>query len=172
MVRRQVHQFDLYPMVVDERHQAFHELRTGTGDLGTIVEFDVETFDTWMDRFALLPPEFQAIGDEVAGLFGMAKEEPRLLDRHRAAMQFEYAKRDQQGVGRHIMIESLDRLRSPCQALTGEGADFDFGFGIDGDAERVRLARRQDTDALDVLEDRVGFGNFFSGRVFKTRRSR
>jgi len=172
MVRRQVHQFDRDPVAIHELHQAFHELRAGTGDLGTIIEFDVQSLDAPMNRFSLVPPVLEAIGDEVAGLFRMAEEEPRLLDRHRAAIQLQHAQRNQQGVGRQVVIEGLHGFGAAGLTATGELADFDFRLGIEGDSQRVRFVRSPGTGGLDVLEDRVGFGNFFSGRVFKTRRSR
>ena len=69
MVRWQVDQFDLDLVMIHELHQAFHELRARTADFGTIVEFDVETLDTRMNRFPLVPPLIEAIGDEIAGIF-------------------------------------------------------------------------------------------------------
>ncbi len=94
------------------------------------------------------------------------------MNRRRATIQFEYAQRDQQGVGRHVVINGLHGLGAACLAVTGEFADLDFRFGIDGDSQRVRVGRRLGTGGLDVLEDRVGFGYFFSGRVLRTRRRR
>lgn len=94
------------------------------------------------------------------------------MDRLGPAIQFEYAQRDQQGVGRHVVINGLHGFGTACLAVPGEFADFDFRFGIDGDSQRVRVGCRLGTGGLDVLEDRVGFGDFFSGRVLRTRRSR
>jgi hypothetical protein len=70
------------------------------------------------------------------------------------------------------VIEGFHRFDAACLAAAGEVADFDFRLGIDGDSERVRIGRRLGTGGVDVLENRVGFGNFFSGRVLRTRRSR
>ena len=94
------------------------------------------------------------------------------MDRLRPAIQFEYAQRDQQGVGRHVVINGLHGFDAPCRAFPGKFADLDFRFGIDGNSQRVRVGRRLGTGGLDVVEDGVGFGNFFSGRALRTRRSR
>ena len=102
----------------------------------------------------------------------MAEDKHRLLDRLRPAIQFEDAQRDQQSVGRHVVIDGLQGFGAACLAVAGEFADLDFRFRIDGDSQRVRVGCRLDPSGLDVLEDRVGFGNFFSGRALRTRRSR
>jgi hypothetical protein len=70
------------------------------------------------------------------------------------------------------VIDGLHGLGAACLAMAGEVADLDFRFGIEGDSQRVRVGRGLGTGVLDVVEDRVGFGNFFSGRVLRTRRSR
>jgi hypothetical protein len=70
------------------------------------------------------------------------------------------------------VIQGLHGLGTACLAVAGEFADLDFRFGIDGDSQRVWVGYRLGTGGLDVLEDRVGFGNFFSGLVLRTRRSR
>ena len=102
----------------------------------------------------------------------MAEDEHGLLNRLRAAIQFEDAQRDQHGIGRQVVIHGLDGFGAACLAVAGECADLDFRFGIDGDSQRVRVGRRLGTGGVDVVEDGVGFGNFFSGRVLRTRRSR
>ena len=102
----------------------------------------------------------------------MAEHEHRLVDRDRAAIQFEDAERNQNGLGRHVVIEGFQRFGRTRFTAAGERADLDFGLGIAGDPQRVRLGRRPGAGALDALEDGVGFGDFFSGRAFKTRRSR
>ena len=87
-------------------------------------------------------------------------------------MHREQAKRDQQGFGRQVVIDSLQGLSPTCFAASGEVADFDCRLGIDGDSECVRFIHRPSAGGLDVLKDRVGLGNLFSGRAFWTRRSR
>jgi len=103
---------------------------------------------------------------------GYAEDEHRLLDRFRPAIQFEDAKRDQQSLGRHVVIDGLHRFGTTCLAAAGEFADLNFRLGVDRDSQRVRSGRCLGTGRCDVLEDRVGFGNFFSGRVLRTRRRR
>ena len=172
VVRRQVRQFDLYLMAVAEFYQTLQELRARTGDFRTIIEFDMESLYAGMDDFPLVPPAFEAIGDEVAGFFGTTEEEPRLLDRYRPAIHLEYAERDQEGFGRHVMIEGLYRRRPACLAAPAKSADLDFRLGVDGDSQGVGVVRRAPAGFLDVVEDGVGLGNFFSGRALRTRRSR
>ena len=70
------------------------------------------------------------------------------------------------------MIDGLNGFGATCRAAAGEVADLDFRLGIDGDSQRVRSGRRLGTGGMDVVEDRVGFGEFFWGRVLRTRRSR
>jgi hypothetical protein len=88
------------------------------------------------------------------------------MDRLRPAIQFEDAQRHQQGFGRHVVIDGLHRLGAPRLAVTREFADLDLGLGVDGDSQPVGIGRRLVAGALDVSEDRVGLGDFFSGRVF------
>jgi hypothetical protein len=141
MVRRQVHQFDYDPVAIHELHHAFHELRAGTADLGAIIEFDVESLDAQVDRFSLVPPLFETIGDEVAGFFRMAEDEKRLMDRHIPAIQLEHAKWNQQGVRGHVVIEGFHGFGPACLTVTGEFADFDLRFGIEGNSQGVRVVR-------------------------------
>ena len=172
MVGRQVHQFDRHRVAVDELHHPLHELRPTTGDLRTVVEFDVQSPDAGVGRLTLGPPLFEAVGDEVAGLARMSEEEPRLVDRPLAATCLQHSQRDQRGLGRHVVVERLHRLGPACPAAAAEFADFDFRLGIEGDPQRFRVARGPGPGGVDVGEDRVGLGNFFSGRALRTRRSR
>jgi hypothetical protein len=70
------------------------------------------------------------------------------------------------------MIDGLDGVGAAGRARAGEGADLNFRFGIDGNSQRVRVGRRRDPGGLDVVEDGVGLGDFFSGRALRTRRRR
>jgi hypothetical protein len=94
----------------------------------------VNLVDADIDRFPLAPPLFETIRDEVAGLFRVAEQEPRLLDGNRTAVQLEQAKRHQHGFGGHVVIDSLQGLSPTSFAAPGEVADFDFSLGIKGDA--------------------------------------
>ena len=60
----------------------------------------------------------------------------------------------------HRVIAGLDGFGAAGIAATREVADLDFGLGIDGDSQRVRFGGAG-AGVLDVLEDRVRFGNFF-----------
>lgn len=73
VVWRQVDQLDLESMPIGERDKPFHELGAATGNFRTIVEFDLQACDAGVGRFSLAPPLIQTIGDEVAGLPGMAE---------------------------------------------------------------------------------------------------
>jgi hypothetical protein len=64
----------------------------------------------------------------------VAEDEHRLMDRFRPAIQFEYAQRNQQGIGRHVVINGLHGFGAACLAVAAEFADFDFRLGIDGDS--------------------------------------
>jgi hypothetical protein len=70
------------------------------------------------------------------------------------------------------VVEGFDRLGPAGFAAAGEFADLDLGLGVEGDPQGVGLGGRPGAGVPDVLEDRVGLGNFFSGRAFWTRRSR
>ena len=94
------------------------------------------------------------------------------MDRHGTTIQLQHAKRYQQSVGRHVVIEGFQGFTATCLTAPGEVADFDFRLGIEGDSQGVWFAGGSNAGILDVLEDRVGFGDFFSGRVLRTRRSR
>ena len=172
VVRRQIHQFDLDLVAIGEPDQTVHELGPGTADLRAVVEFDVQPLDTGMNGLPLLPPALEAVGDEVAGLLRVPEKEQGLVDLLRPAVQFENSERNQKGVGRHVVIERPDRSGSAGFAASGEVADFDLGLGVDGDPQGVGVGRCPGAGFADVFEDRVGLGDFFSGRVLSTRRRR
>ena len=94
------------------------------------------------------------------------------MDRLRAAIQFKDAQRDQQGFGRHVVIDDLHGFEAARRAAAGEVADLDFRLGINGDSQRIGVGCRFGTGVLDVLENGIRFGNFFSGLVLRTRRRR
>ena len=89
-----------------------------------------------------------------------------------SAIEFEYAEGDQQSLGGHVVIERGHRFGSAGLAAPRKFVDFDFGLGIEGNPQGVRLVRGAAAGFAEVLEDGVGFGNFFSGRAFWTRRRR
>jgi hypothetical protein len=72
----------------------------------------------------------------------------------------------------HVVIGRTYRFLPPGHATPREGADLHFGLGIDRDAQRFRVLRGVRVDLPQVLEDGVGFGNFFLGSVLRTRRNR
>ena len=102
----------------------------------------------------------------------MPEKEQGLVDLLRPAVQFENSERDQEGLGRQVVIERPDRSGSAGFAASGEVADLDLGLGVDGDPQGVGGGRCPGAGFPDVLEDRVGLGDFFSGRALSTRRRR
>jgi hypothetical protein len=70
------------------------------------------------------------------------------------------------------MIGRTHGFTPPRQAAPSEGADLHLGLGGDRDTERFRVLRGWRVDLPQVVEERVGLGNFFLGSVFRTRRKR
>ena len=75
-------------------------------------------------------------------------------------------------VGMHVVIGRSHGLLAASHATSRKLPDLNLGLGIQGNPKRSRLLGRLRVNVLQVLEDRVGFGNFFSGRALRTRRSR
>jgi hypothetical protein len=61
----------------------------------------------------------------------------------------------------HVVIDGLNQLRAACHAAARKFVDLDFGFRIERDAERFRIAGSVCVNLLQVREDGVGFGKFF-----------
>jgi hypothetical protein len=61
----------------------------------------------------------------------------------------------------HVVIDGLHHLRAAGHAATRKFADLYFGFRIERDAKRFRIAGGLCVKELQVLEDGVGFGKFF-----------
>jgi hypothetical protein len=56
VVRRIVDQLNVHTSPVGELHQTVHELCSGTTDFGTIVQIDLNSFDTAMHLTSAVPP--------------------------------------------------------------------------------------------------------------------
>ena len=166
VVRRQVRQFHRHPVPVREPHHAVQELRPRAGDLGAVVQLDVQPPDAAVGHLPFVPPEVQPVGQEVARLLRVAEQEPRLVDRHRPAVHLQNPERDQDGPGSHVVVERLHRFRRPALAAAGEVAHLHLRLGVDGDPQRVRVGRGLGAGLLDVGEDGVGLGDLFCGRAF------
>jgi hypothetical protein len=61
----------------------------------------------------------------------------------------------------HVMIGGPHRLLPSGYPVTRELADLHFGLGVQGDAERFRGLRGLRVDLPEVVEDGVGFRDFF-----------
>ena len=70
------------------------------------------------------------------------------------------------------MIRGLFRLATPPHATPRQLTHFDLGLGIQRDSERLGILYTLGMDFLEVVEDRVGFGDLFLGLVLRTRRKR
>lgn len=115
-----------------------------------------------VDVLPLIPPPVEAVGQDVARPLRVAEQEPRLVDRHGPAVQFQDAERHQDRLRPHVVVEHLHRLRPAGLAATGEVADRHRRLGIDGDPQRVRVGRGVGSGLVDVGEDGVGLGHLFA----------
>jgi len=61
----------------------------------------------------------------------------------------------------HIVVGSRHRQSTPCHTPAGEGADLYLRFGVEGDAQCFWVLRGLRVNVLEVLEDGIGFGDFF-----------
>jgi hypothetical protein len=61
----------------------------------------------------------------------------------------------------HVVIDGPNHLRTACHAAARKFADLYFGFRIERNAQRFRIAGGLCVNLLQVLEDGVGFGKFF-----------
>jgi hypothetical protein len=162
-----VNQFDFQTCLVAKIHDAFHKLGATAIDLGAVVQVNLQTSNVWMCIASLRPPQIQAVCNKVAGVAGCSKDNCQLI-----GLLLNDPGGDEDRLGRHVMIQSLDRLSGTQTPPSGEVADLDFGLCIDGNPQGFRVCRGPIVGCVDVFEDGVGFGDFFSGRVFRTRLSR
>ena len=116
---------------------------------------------------AILPPSFQAIGDEIAGVTGSAEDDAQL-----PGVDLQDARRREHGVGVHVVVRGPHCLTPPGHAAARELADLHLGFGVKRHAERQLVSGGLGMDLLQMLENGVGLGIFFCGLVLRTRRSR
>ena len=77
---------------------------------------------------------------------------------------------DVSSVRMQIVIGGTHRGFSARQAAPREGADLHFGLGIERNPQRFGFAGPSSVGLVEVVEDGVGFGDFFWGAVFRTRR--
>ena len=109
-----------------------------------------------MGGFAVGPPQFQAIGDEIACVPRGAEDHVQLRLFH-----LQDARRSKHRVGMHIVVGRANGFGATSLAPTREIADLHLGFGVEGDAERFRVVCGLRVDVLQMVEDGVGGGDFF-----------
>ena len=156
VIRRVVGQFQRQLVAVGELDQTFHELRAGTADLRAVVQVDQQPIHAGMCGAAMIPPQFQAIRHEVAGVAGRSENHVQLVVVH-----FQDAGRREQRIGMHIVVGGTDGLASAGHAAPRKRADLYLGLGVDRDAERGGFVRGLGVNVLQMPEDGVGFGDFF-----------
>ena len=109
-----------------------------------------------MRSLAVSPPHFQTIRHEVTGVPRHAEDKIQLV-----AVDLQNTSRRDQSVGMHIMVSGTHRCLPTGHSTTRELADLHLGFGVDRDAERFRVRCGLKVDLPQVVEDGVGFANFF-----------
>jgi hypothetical protein len=108
-------------------------------------------------RFAAIrPPQLQRVGHEIARVARCAEHDVELI-----GGQFQNAGRCEHRLGVHVVIDGLNHLRAACHAAARKFADLYFGFRIERNAERFRIAGRLCVDVSQVVKDSVGLGNLF-----------
>ena len=70
--------------------------------------------------------------------------------------------RSEDRIGVHVVVGSLHRRGTACDAAPRKLADLHFGLCVERDAECFRFAGRFGVDISQVLEDGVALGNLFS----------
>jgi len=156
VVRGIVSQFDHKLVVVDELHHAFDELRSMAGNVGAIVQVHLELADVGIQSFPLVPPELQAVDDEVACFPGSTED-----DRQLRAGDFENPQghKDCRCLG--IVIPGPRRFLSSGFSAPGELTHLDFGLGVQRNSEAFLIVCGFAMDMGHVLKDGVGFPDFF-----------
>jgi hypothetical protein len=103
-----------------------------------------------------LPPLADPIHETITGHFGGDTVHKQLIRR-----------REQDADGRHrrlrLKIVVCRIYLDPTLSPTGEGADFDDGFGVHRDPQDVVRLISDVIHVGDLREDRVGFWDFFCG---------
>ena len=105
---------------------------------------------------ALGPPQFHAIRHEVAGVSRGAEDYIQLI-----ALDLQNTGRRKHRVGMHIMVSGTHRLLPAGHAATRELTDLHPCLRVQRDAQRLRVACGSAVDLPQVVEDGVGFANFF-----------
>ena len=76
-------------------------------------------------------------------------------------MDFQNAKRNQNSIRFHVMVQRLDRLKTAKFSAARKLAKFDLGLRIYRDSQCFIVFVASFVRSLDVCKDRVRFGNFF-----------
>jgi len=118
-----------------------------------------------MGGLALAPPQVQAIRYEVAGVARCAEDDIELT-----LVDFQNAGRREHGFGMHVMIQGRHGLWATRNTASRKLADLHLGLGVQGKAQRLRMLGGYRVNMLQVIEDSIGFGNFFWTLVLRTRR--
>lgn len=154
VVRRIVSKANVDLMLLNELHHAVKELRSPPAVLGAVVLKDDERIDFWKPGLVLAPPVLRRVHDAIAGDLGRAHCDRQFI---MPDEQDTYGRG--RAVGLEVVIERSNR--NATFAVARELADLDDCLGVAGNQQLVRGSCCFLADSLDLLEDGVGFGDFF-----------
>ena len=146
----------MHVILVHKLDHALHKLRAPTMILRAVIQIDDQRGNVRKALTDRLPPLYDPIHEAVTGHFGGDAVHKQLIQR-----------REQDADGRHcrrglkIVVRRIDL--DPTLPPTGEGANFDDGFGVHRDPQDVVRHISGVIHMGYLLEDGVGFGDFFCG---------
>jgi len=92
VIRRIVNQLDVQSCLVRELHDTIHELRSRATDLWSVVQVDLQTLDSAVNKPTSFPPPLHAVDDEIGCFSRLTKTHPELIDGLLATPHFENPK--------------------------------------------------------------------------------
>lgn len=151
-----VRQPDCEGILLHERDEPLHKLGAPALILWAIIEINHQRREMSEPFVDSLPPLGETINEAITGHFGSDPVHKQLAQGWQEDAYGRYRR-----LGCEIVVASLDldaTLPTP-----GEGANFDGRFGIHGDAQDIVCHIGGVIGLGYLLEDGVGFWNFFCG---------
>jgi hypothetical protein len=153
--------FNLHPSHLElgglsELHHAFHELSAAAIECRAIVSLNDQFIYAGMLRSIRLPPAFQAIDDKITGFCRLSKVDRKLIMLH-----IENPKWYQGCVPIVVMVIGVQGFLSVGFTASRKIADGDFRFAVDRESQRFWIRICGAFRGGHILENGIGFWNFF-----------
>jgi hypothetical protein len=149
------------PRLLDERNQTIQKLGASTMALWSIVQIENQGLNLREADFVGLPPVQENVHQAIAGHLG---SDP--IERQFVVFGEQQSHGCQQCLRVKIMVGGMDL--DPVLARAGVSPDLHGGLGIQADPKRCLLGIGLLIDLAQGVEDGVGLGNLFFGKLFCT----